>query len=124
MNLVALDADYTSAPAAKGMKKGVVVRGVITNSAFLGACTLKKGILSVQIAKCGFLLTWADKAQAAAARAFGDYRLLFHFKILIDVFAFNAQLATAMAIRAGCADESACFFAVCNAHGMLLFVSL
>jgi hypothetical protein len=41
MDLVALDADYTSAPANNGIKEAVVVRGVITNFAFLGACDLK-----------------------------------------------------------------------------------
>jgi hypothetical protein len=41
MNLVALDADYTPAPAKNGIKKAVVVRGVITMIAFPGAYTLK-----------------------------------------------------------------------------------
>jgi hypothetical protein len=100
MNLVALSADYTPAPANKGIEREVLVRGVITMIAFPGACALKNTILSVQTARCGFLILRADEAQAPAARAFGDHRLLFYFKILIDIFALNAHLARGVALWA------------------------
>jgi hypothetical protein len=54
----------------------------------------------VQIAECGFLVVSANDAQASVARAFGDHGLLFYFKILIDIFALNAQLASGVALWA------------------------
>jgi hypothetical protein len=78
----------------------VLVRGVITMIAFPEPCALKNEILSVQTAMRGFLIFGADESQAMAARTLGDHRLFFHFKIFVDIFAFNAQLTRRMAVWA------------------------
>jgi hypothetical protein len=65
-------------------------------------------------------MVWRNKTRAAAARAWRDHGLLFDFKVLVDVFTVNPQLACAVAIWARRAHESTRFFAVGNAHSGLL----
>jgi hypothetical protein len=67
-------------------------------------------ILSVDVSHQRGLAIGLHKTRATAARASGDYRLLFHFKIFIDIFAVNPQLTRASAIAAGLAGKSTgCF---------------
>jgi hypothetical protein len=42
-----------------------------------------------------------QKSQPEATWTFRDHCLFFNFKVLIDVFAFNAQFASAIAIGTG-----------------------
>jgi hypothetical protein len=55
MNLVALSADYTPAPANKGIEREVLVRGVITMIAFPSACTLKNQFYQCKLPIAVFL---------------------------------------------------------------------
>jgi hypothetical protein len=94
--------------------------------AFPEPCALKNIILteaqsedSKRALDRGFIIR-RNEACATATRAWRDHGLFFHFKIFVDVFTLNAQLACAMAIRARCADESAGFVTVECAHAMLL----
>jgi hypothetical protein len=67
-------------------------------------------ILSANMTHQSWLIVRRDKACAAAAQAARDHGLLFHFKIFIDVFAVNPQLARSSAIAAGLAREYTRFF--------------